>query len=249
MSRALVVSTSNYYLFKYWYANFEKWSPGIIDMLYIGNNTGVDIVLNIEKYKVINGVKYPKNVETLLKDVAEDQVLIMHDDVFVYDANYVRMCFDIAERKIVSPVHNSHNGNEQLENAMVAKFGHHNSFFPYFVFAPMVAVRHTSYNLNEYKAEQCPILGVPAGGDQGFLFGLELQNAGFPLFPIARYLAHEYPVNPPWVHAQGLSYNFLANISSGVDEYKTAWLIKLVGMDLKKIDETYLKLFGEETHE
>lgn len=89
----------------------------------------------------------------------------------------------------------------------------------------------------------CPILGVPVNGDQGFLFGLELQQAGYKIFPITRYLAHQFPVNPPWVHAQGLSYNFMAGIVNGADEYKLAWYIEMSKFDIEKIVELSSKLF------
>lgn len=245
MSRAIVIATASRHLFAFWLKNFKLWSDKI-DRIYISNNTGEKFDYPIPAVE-LRGVEYPKSVEKLLSGVAEDQVLIMHDDVFVFDPMFIDMCFELARTKIVTPIHNSHNGNVVLEQAMQEKFGHHDSFFPYFVFCPMSAVKKTSINLHEYNTDNCRILGVPASGDQGFLFSLELQVAGYELFPIRRYLAHEFPVNPPWVHAQALSYNFMAGMNNGMDEYKLSWLIKLVNIDIKKLNKIYERLFNEQS--
>lgn len=243
MSRAVVISVSSRILFKYWHENFKTWSH-LVDKLYIGNNTGADLGVDFPN-EVVNNVEYPSNLESLLKTVTEDQILIMHDDVFVYDSFFLNMCFELAKTSVVTPIHNSHNGNEPLESAMQAKFGHKGSFFPYFLFVSREAINKTSINLHEYKSDLCPILGVPANGDQGFLLCLELQQAGYKILPIRRYLAHEFPDNPPYVHAQGISYNFLAGLGSGADEYKVTWLIEFLGLDFSKITELNKKLFGE----
>jgi len=227
MSRAVIVSTSSDALLKYWKKVNSHWFEKV-DNIYI-----VDSRV---------GEHYPKNVEDKIREVKEDLLLIMHDDVFVYDKEILVIYFDYAEAgKVCSPIQASHSTDEVTEVALKKKFGNNWSFFPYFLFVSRENILKTSVNLHGYKTDKCPVLGVPTSGDQGYLLSLELRNTGTDIFPIARYLGHEYPIKPPWVHAQGLTYNLLSyNIS--VDEYKLAWLIKIFGLDAQKVRDNHARL-------
>ena len=226
MTRAVIVSTTSQLLFDYWMKNFETWKHKV-DKLYIADGRAE--------------LHYPKNVEEHIRNCKEDLMLIMHDDVFIYEPDILDEYFEVAKTKVASPIQASHATHEWIENALKEKFGNTWSFFPYFIFVSKKNILKTSVSFGEYKTDMCPILEVPVGADQGFLLSIELRNTGTEIHPIERYLAHEFPTDPPWVHAQGLSYNLLEyNIS--VDEYKLAWLTKIAGLDINKVKEKYDRL-------
>lgn len=227
MTRAVIVSTSGGLLEDYWLKNAETWKHKV-DKIYVVNSIGGNI--------------YPKNVEDKIREITEDLLLIMHDDTFIYDPEILDEYFELAKTKAVTPIHASHVTDDLTENALREKYGNNWSFFPYFLFVSRENILKTSVNLQEYKTEKCPILGVATGGDIGFLLSLELRNTGTEIHPITRYLAHELPENPPWVHAQGLSIGFLENIFNKPDEYRVAWLAKIADLDINKIKDTYDRL-------
>ena len=118
MSRAVVVATVSDILFDYWMKNYETWKE-YTDKLYV-----------VGKDK-----PYPKGVEDVLKDLQEDTVLIMHDDVFVYNKGELNTYFSLAEQgKVVTPLHKNYSKIAEVEEMMLREFGKIVAFFPEFLF-------------------------------------------------------------------------------------------------------------------
>lgn len=208
MSRAVVVSTCNDILFKYWMKNYETWEDQV-NKLYIVDSK--------------QGGHYPENVEQTLRQVTEDTILLMHDDVFVYNKGELNTYFSLAEQgKVVTPLHKNYSNIEEVEKVMMSKYGKVVAFYPYFLFIKREILNKTSINLNGNL--NVDFNGVQCGGDQGFVLGQELLDLGveFHLLP--------NDGRPNWFHAQGLSYGFLEHGGS-FDVHKLAWLITILDLD------------------
>lgn len=208
MSRAVVVSTCNDTLFNYWMKNYETWSE-YVDKLYVVDSK--------------QGGWYPDNVEKVLRGVTEDTILIMHDDVFVYNKGELNTYFSLAEQgKVVTPLHNNYSNIDEVNKIMMERYGKIVSFYPYFLFISRELLNKTSINLGGNK--NFDFNGVKCGADQGFILGHELLELG------AEFELLNNDGMPNWVHAQGLSYGFLEH-GGTFDEHKIAWLITILGLD------------------
>ena len=208
MSRAVVVSTCSDILFNYWKKNYETWKDQV-DNLYIVDSK--------------KDGHYPKNVEEVLKGVKEDTILVMHDDVFIYNKGEVNTYFSLAEQgKVVTPLHNNYSNIEEVNRVMEKKYGKIVSFYPYFLFISRELLNRTSINLEGNK--NIDFNGVKCGGDQGFMLAWELLELG------VEFELLNNDGRPNWYHAQGLSYGFL-EYGGSFDEHKLAWLITILDLD------------------
>lgn len=207
MTRAVIVSTRNDDLLKYWKKVNDHWLK--------------DVVLHVVKSN--NDLPYPKGVEEMIKQAGEDVLLIMHDDVFVYNAGLINSYFTIAEQgKVVSPLHKNYNKMDEVEMVMKQNYGKIMAFYPYFLFIRKDLIMKTSIDLNGRK--DFDFNGLICSGDQGFVMCCELLEMGvdFEALPIS---------DPPnWIHAQDLTYGFFEYpISYNAD--KLAWASILQDID------------------
>ena len=214
-SRAVVVSTTSDLLYNYWKKINQPWLDKI-DRLYCVKS-GADSI-------------YPKNVEKVLKDLTEDSVLITHDDVFVYNPVLIDNYFTIAEQgRVVTPLHKNYSPPDEVERVMKEQYGQIVSFYPYFLFLSKEILNKTSIDLQGHGFMD--FHGLQIGADQGFKLAWELLKLKVDFELLETRNSLEYlPENPDWVHAQGLSYNFL-ELQPSFDANKLAWVIELMGLD------------------
>lgn len=217
-SRAVVVGSNAFpYLISYWFYLFTKYWQDEVDVVYFAisqaghpKSWGYTKALleSHPKIKVVEtGLAWPDSINKVTREVKEDLVLCLHDDVLIYKSGIIDKYFKIVEEKdvVVTPLTGIYTPSPLIQELMHVKFPNQvpfvsedgdkeYSFYCHFFFIKNELLKKTSIDFGEWHikiGEYCPLLkwtplSTPFGADTNFKLCLELLNAGAKFYGIPK---------------------------------------------------------------
>lgn len=246
--RVVVVSTISHIIANYWIKHCLNWIDRVDKVYVLCPNRNENIITLHHKIEIVtNTIAYPKNIGAFIKLNLADYYLVMHDDCFIHDPDFIDEGFEVAKDSVYAPVETNFGNISNTENALRGKYGNSKTFYPYLVFISWKTLEKTTYNFDFYESSSHSDLGTIEGGltgDHGFALSLDLLSAGVNVVDIPR--------TDRWQHVRGISYNFMDSITFVPEvnsqndlnklAQKLAWLITFVDVPMEKVSEEYQKL-------
>lgn len=237
-TRCVVLSSNAFpFMVAYWMKLFKKWENKVDKVYFVvsdyvepSTTEFVRKTLEHPKIDIFEGFgAYPFNITKVIQRfVKEDLVLIVHDDTFIYDPQYLEECFQKAEKGFAVTPFDAHYTPTDVARPIFKKLYPdlpEYSFFLHFFFAPreviMKADAEFMNNSFEKGVFDSLVGGISPGigGDVAFGFGLRLFRDKVPfhqiaLPPLMEILSGEDPLrqitalHPQALHVQALGYMF-----------------------------------------